>query len=240
MFSLRDKGDGTYVVTAFGNIDSAVAEGIEIARTTGNSVAFDFNDVIITVDADSIHELILRDYWRAQEDCIEKMIGPRSTIQLSEAELASDARIRSENQARWEAASAASRARARAQRARVKDRMTDAPTIELSNEELWLAIKTEERDDNRISTYAERWARMMQLELSEGKTLEQIWHWTSREADLEGMSGATSSIAVDILARCWIHGAQLRRLHNTMWGSDSTEETVNAAVIVIGDMNEEG
>ena len=90
-----------------------------------------------------------------------------------------------------------------------------------------------------ILAYADRWARMMQLELLEGKTLEEIWIDTSYEADLEDMSGLTQSMATHLLTECWVHGAELRRLHNARWGSDSEDGTVNPSVISIGDEPEE-
>jgi predicted Ser/Thr protein kinase len=36
-------------------------------------------------------------------------------------------------------------------------------------------------------------------------------------ADDEGMSGASYGYAVEVLAQCWIHGEQLRRLHNSRY-----------------------
>lgn len=64
-----------------------------------------------------------------------------------------------------------------------------------------------------ILMYTQRWARLMELELSEGKTLAEIWRTLSDEADLEGMSGAAITMATSLLIAVWIHGEELGQLY---------------------------
>jgi hypothetical protein len=135
-----------------------------------------------------------------------------------------------------DAESAPYQAEAKAHRDRVETRMQGAPAMEFSDEAAWLAAKAANENSPSgagILSYAERWARMMQLEMSEGKTLEEIWNSTSREADLEGMSGFSLGAATHLLTQSWVHGAELRRLHNAYWGSDSTDGTVNPGNITV-------
>ncbi len=203
-------------------------------------VKFTFNGVALVVMPDSNVELLLRDWLRGANGYLgeEPVVGPYPKDTLSEEELANDARIEAENQARRDAESARYQAEAKAHRDRVEARMANAPAMEFSGEEgqaAWQQWWDANKDGYGIGImhYAERWARMMQLELAEGKTLDEIWASTSHEADLEGMSGFTQGAATHMLTVCWVHGAELRRLHNKSWGSDATEGTVNPAILCV-------
>ena len=228
--------DGSLDVMPGSTIDHTVNEAIGLAISRQEALKFEFNGVTVTVEADSNPELILRDWRRALNGYTEKTVGPKSKAELSVEELANDARIEAENQARRDAESARYQAEAKAHRDRVEARMANVPAMEFSDEAAWLTAKAANENDPYgagILSYAERWARMMQLELSEGKTLDEVWDRTSHEADLEGMSGFSQSMATHLLTQTWVHGAELRRLHNAYWGSDSTEGTVNPAILNI-------
>lgn len=127
-----------------------------------------------------------------------------------------------------------STAQANARRIRVDTKMVTAPMMEFADKAAWdMAVQANQNGSGqRILDYAERWARMMQLELAQGKALADVWEPTSFEADLEGMSGFSSGLATHLLTQCWVHGAELRRLHNASYGSDS-QGTVNPAVLVV-------
>jgi len=110
---------------------------------------------------------------------------------------------------------------AKVHRDRVEARMQGAPAMEFSNKTTWLAVKAANENDPYgagILSYAERWARMMQLEMSTGKTLEDIWVRTSHDADLEGMSGASQGAATSLLIWTWVHGAEHRSLYKAPLG----------------------
>lgn len=182
-------------------------------------VTFTFNGVVVKVSVDSQPELLLRDWHRAVSGYIEKSVGPQSKTQLSAEELANDARIAAENEARWTREQKARDAKARAHRERVEARMVGAPEMEFADEEgaaLWQSWVDANTDPlgSGVMAYAKRWARMMQLEMSEGKPLEKIYETTSNEADLEGMSGASGSFAEQMLIQAWKHGAELKRVRD--------------------------
>ena len=194
---------------------------------------FDFNGVMVSVRSDSNPELIFRDWSRAMSGYIEKAVGPYPNPVLTDKENESDARIEAKKECKRQKRDAEYETKAKARRDRVEARMSNAPTMEFSEEKSWLAAKAENGNGSYgagILSYAERWARMMQLEMSEGKMLEEVWRSTSFEANLEGMSGATQAAATHLLTLFWVHGAELRRLHNVHYGSDSTEGTVNPTV----------
>lgn len=62
--------------------------------------------------------------------------------------------------------------------------------------------------------YAARWARLMDELLAAGTTVAAVAKGTSDDADTEGITGFMYSMAVGLLARCWVHGEALRRWHN--------------------------
>jgi hypothetical protein len=245
MSDLRAKSDGTFEAMIGSNIDSAIAEARRLAiaaragavgRKHGEIIVFDFNGVTVNVGPDSDPALIRRDWDRAMSGYIAKVVGPMPKAKLTRQEEQSDARIEAKNKARRDAESARYQAKANQHRRQVETRMKEAPAMEFSNRSAWnAAVATNSSDPYGagILSYAERWARMMQLEIRQGKKLPSIWESTSFEADLEGMSGASQGMATHLLTQCWVHGAELRRLHNAKWESKSTSGTVNPAIITV-------
>lgn len=65
-----------------------------------------------------------------------------------------------------------------------------------------------------VMSYAERWARLMEGEMSRGVGIKDCADRLSHLADVEGITGFMYGRAVSTLAACWIHGDALRRWHN--------------------------
>ena len=105
--------------------------------------------------------------------------------------------------------------------------------MELSNEKAWQQAVDINIDpySRGVITYAERWARLMQVEINAGKELEDIADATSREADIDDITGFMHGAAVCTLASSWKYGDQLRKWHDKQYGSEDTEGTVNPAAI---------
>lgn len=217
-----------------GNLSDFSFEGDNSDLVT---LSFEFNGVIVSVMVDSDPELIYRDWSRALSGKIDTNVGPHPSPKLSDEEKESDARIEAENERRRQQRQSEYEAEAKARRDRAEARLVNAPAMEFSNKDAWDAATSQIAESmygTSIATYAERWARLMQLELSEGKTLDEVWNSSCHEADLEGMSGYSLGIATHLLTETWVHGAELRKLHNAFWGSDSEDGTVNPAIITIG------
>jgi len=192
-------------------------------------VLFDFNDTIVSVRWDSDPELLLRDFSRPSCGIAYREVGPYPNLVLTDEERESDARSAAETRRIL----AEYRSEEDAQRARTEARLLTAPEMEFSNKDAWDQAVREFEDDSSILAYAERWARLMQLELSQGKTLAAVWQQTSHDADFGDMSGSTQALATHLLTECWVRGTGLRRLHNARWGVVSDEGTVNPAVITL-------
>lgn len=223
--------DGKLEASPGSSISNAVPEAIEIAKRKGAPFSFDFNTVTITVHGDSDSALILRDWQRAMSGCITNPVGPYPSAVLTDADRAHDAEVEAANDARRAARQADYDRRAAAKQAATNARLAQAPPIALSDAEGWQKSKDANRDGygGGVLTFAEQWARLMQLELANGAKLEDIAHATSSEADTESITGFMYGCAVSILSKCWAHGEALRRWHNLKTQVRDEGEKANAS-----------
>lgn len=221
-------------------IDECIANAIELAAGPPGvepvGVEFEFNGVTIQVAHDSNHELIRRDTFRAMNGYIDKQVGPHPSEQLTEAEVVSDAAIEAKNEARRQQRQAEYDAKAKAKREATEARLNEAPPMEFSDEETWQTYVTANADDGYGAAcvrYAEMWARLMQLEVVNGASVEDVAEATSHEADIEGITGFMYGVAVLMLSRSWIHGDQLRRWHNlkTQIGNEGERANESGGVL---------
>ena len=101
----------------------------------------------------------------------------------------------------------------------VQAKLQSAPPIDLTDDEArvtWDGFKAEPTDayGARILSFAEDWARLMQLETGAGKRLADVANTTKREANYDGMTVTMVAAAVAKLARCWRYGSELLLWHN--------------------------
>lgn len=201
-------------VMAGANITDTITEAIGIARGLDATVQFEFNGVIVKVRRDSNPELIYRDWSRSLNGCIGKSVGPNPNPVLTDEEKASDEHIEKENERKRQKRQAEYEAKAKTHREAVEAKLVNAPSIELADEAGWQKFKTVNDYGGAVVTYSERWARLMQVEMANGKKLEDVADAASHEANLEGITGFMYGCAVSTLSQCWKHGEQLRRWHN--------------------------
>ncbi len=219
------------------SIGPTIAEAIELAATAehGPIVMFDFNHVTVTVAADSNATLVEREWWRALRGFIEKRVGPHPAAELTSDEKASDAakqaehdRIEAERAAAWEQ-------KERLKREASEASLTDAAPIALRDPAAWQSWLEANKDGygGAVMNYAERWARMMQVEMARGAVLSDVATRLSHEADLEGITGFMYGAAVSVLSQCWEHGEALRRWHNlsTQIGDEGEKANESGGVI---------
>jgi hypothetical protein len=238
-----EEKDGIFEISPGANITDTIAEGIRKATKEARVIRFEFNGVIVAVAGDSDRKLLYRDWQRALSGYIDKTIGPYPASALSDKERANDARLESEQAAKRAKVEAAYQARDRAKRTAIETKLAGAPPIALSDTARWQDFVTKNTDPygGAVVTYAERWARLMQLAMANGNALETVAEPTSQEADLEGLTGFMYGCAVKALAHCWQYGEQLRRWHNlkTQLRDEGTRANesggvLNPAVLVLG------
>lgn len=229
MKNLWREKNGVYDVMAGSSITPTIAEAIALSAKKKRPIVFEFNGVTVTVRGDSNPELIYRDWSRALSGYINKNVGPHPNPVLTDAEKASDARIEAKNERERQKQQAEYEKKARAHRERVEAKLVNVPAIELADEAGWQKFKDNNQDGygGAVVTYAERWARLMQLEMANGKNLEDVAEPTSSEADLEGITGFMYGCSVSTLAHCWKHGDRLRRWHNLKYQLGNEGEKAN-------------
>lgn len=216
MRNLWREKEGVYDVMPGANIAATISEAIALSAKKKKPIVFEFNGVKVTVCSDSDPKLIYRDWSRALNGYIDKSVGPYPSSVLTKEEKANDARIEAKNERKRQEWQTQYEAEVRTKRKAVEARLANAPQMELADEKAWQEFKDKNRDFYGASVvlYAERWARLMQLEMAGGKNLEEVAEATSHEADIDGITGFMYGCAVSILAQCWIHGERLRRWHN--------------------------
>jgi hypothetical protein len=120
--------------------------------------------------------------------------------------------------------------------------------MKIRNQELWDKIVEVNKDDdysNAVVLYARDWADLMESRIAKGETIEEMAKETSREADIDGITGNMYGMAVKILADTWEHGIELATWHNLQYARNDEEReiaienakkgmTVNPAVITLG------
>lgn len=193
------------------------------------------NGITVRVAHESNPKLIERDWERALNGLIEGPVGPYPSIYLDNEVRARDEAITAENQRKYEAERAAYRAAQEAKEQALFAKLETLPAME-RDEQSWQAIVVKQGEFGAgILAYAETWARLMQAEMANGKTLEEVANPTSFEADTPyGMSGATHGLAVWTLTQTWKYGEELRRWHNKDHDVDPDQPgVVNPAILVI-------
>ncbi len=115
--------------------------------------------------------------------------------------------------------------------------------MEYKDKEFWESglQKNDDSYGSGVYRFAERWADLMEKQISKGKKLKDIAEETSSEADNEGITGFMYGAAVNVLSRTWKHGEELRRWHNidTQIGNEGEKAnesggTLNPALLNIG------
>ena len=88
-------GDGSIKNVFLGiRIEKAIHDAILLSKANGGKgYTFEFNDVYVTVDAQSMAVLIIRDWERAVAGYIDPHIGPHPKDVLSPKEMANDRKM---------------------------------------------------------------------------------------------------------------------------------------------------
>jgi hypothetical protein len=88
-------------------------------------------------------------------------------------------------------------------------------TIDQPKYDDWKAKQNGDPYGLECFNYAERWANLMEAQISGGKEIKDIAKDTSHEADTSGITGFMYGAAVSILAQCWKYGEHFA--NGTTW-----------------------
>lgn len=82
----------------------------------------------------------------------------------------------------------------------------------LKDEEGWAKSVAANQDGygKVVIDYAEGWAKLMQIELAAGYSLDDCYESVQGQLDFMGITGFQYSAAASLLIHTWIHGEELR------------------------------
>lgn len=220
--------------TNAGNNFSTVSEKAKQIATDKNvTVEFEFNGIICLVNKNTNLDWLYRDYansWTMDW----KTVGPRCLAEYEPAiqsEFEKRTKIKEEKRAKEEAEYRAKEQKEREQfEAKVKGIEVEITDTDAYNS--WKSKNTEGYGA-AIFHYAEGWAKLMQIEIANGKKLIECAESTSFQLGFLGITGFMYGAAVAILSKCWKYGEELRKWHNKEYNHDG-EGVVNPAILSVG------
>lgn len=211
-----------------------VAIEAQLQAEIHNTLAyFEFNGVKCFVNKDTNLELLNRDYsnsWTMDW----KQVGPNCS-EAYQPEVQAEFEKRSKEQAEKRAIENAEY-RAKDERERLAfEESVKGIEIELSNHEGWKISRKKNSDPygKAALDYAEGWAKLMQIEISKGKTVRQCAEYTQKGLGFLGITGFMYGCAVSVLSQTWKYGEDLRKWHNKEYGHEG-EGVVNPAILTVG------
>lgn len=214
------------------SFDNVSEKAKEIATEKKLIVEFDFNEVKCLVDSSTNLEWLYRDYsnswtmdWKiVGPDCFS-VYGKKTQEKFERL-----TKIKEEKAAKEELEY---RNKEKKEREAFELKVKGIE-IELKDKEGW----DKSREANKSSygkctlDYAEGWAKLMQSEISKGKTVIQRAKETSHQLGFLGITGFMYGCAVNILSQTWVHGEELRKWHNKDYGHEG-DGVVNPALLSI-------
>ncbi len=222
--------------TGLGEHFTKVSEQAQsIAQEREVTVEFEFNGVKCLVDKTTDLHHIYRDYCNAH--MMEwKEVGPNCVYEYDSATLQELANRKKQSEERQEKQRQEWDAKDKAQREAFEE-ATKGIELDLSDIEGWKKSREANSDGygGAAMDYAEGWGKLMQIEVSKGKTIEWCYGYTQDGLGFLGISGFQFGCAVGILSQTWKHGEELRKYHNKKYGvPEDKEGVVNPAILKIG------
>lgn len=220
--------------TSAGNNFSTVAEKAKrIAVEKNTVVEFEFNGVTCLVNKNTNLDWLYRDYsnsWTMDWKVLGADCLPAYEPEV-QAEFERRTKINEEKRAKEEA-----EYRVKEEKERIAfEEKTKGVEIELKDAEAWKKSREANTDPygKCCIDYAEGWAKLMQIEMANGKTLVECAEKTSYELGFFGITGFMYGAAVSTLAHCWKYGEDLRKWHNKEYKHQG-DGVVNPAVLSVG------
>lgn len=81
-----------------------------------------------------------------------------------------------------------------------------------------------------VVDFCERWANLMEMQITNGKKLTEIASDTEKEADTDGITGFMYGCAIDTLSQVWKYGDELKAWHNRKYMYEG-EGVVNPVIL---------
>lgn len=219
--------------TSAGNdFHDCAREAQEIAEIRNLICWFDFNGVKVEVNASTNLEWLFRDYLNSWMMGWKK-VGPDTVESYDNSTQLELNRKKKEREEKEAADQAAHDKKCQEQKKLIEEKLNGV-TLELSDSESWAAFTENNKDPYGACCveYAEKWGRLMQIELAKGVKVSDCADYTQNDLDYLGITGFMYGCAVQMLSQCWTHGEDLRIWHNSQY-KHSGDGVVNPAVLTI-------
>lgn len=218
--------------THAGETFSKVAERCQKMTSENRDVEFNFNGITCFVSTKTNLDHLFRDYMNAHS-MNWKYIGPDCEEEYPEYISAEIKKRKEESERRQQEATERYAAEERAGRERL-EKKTAGISFLTNDQEKYDSWKAKNTDPYGAATfeYAEFWAKLMQVEINNGKSVADCAKECEKDLYFLGITGFMYGMAVSILSACWKHGEELRVYHNKEYGHEGSG-VVNPAVLTI-------
>lgn len=196
---------------------SNIQTAIKTAIAEPDGARFLFNGIVVEVAHDSDPALIYRDWDRAIQGYISNKVGTHPAAELTDDEIASDARIEAENKSRRHENHDKWKRKIECKTSHCEWLLAGASALIVNDQGAWDRWKKKNNHDDYSSTtvaYTERWGRLMQIQIKQGTQLDRVAETFSQTANVDGITGYMFDYAISALKEHWVHGAELRRWYD--------------------------
>lgn len=214
------------------NFHDVAIKAKEISIEKNVIVEFDFNERKVLVNNETNLDWLERDFmnsyvmnWKTiGYNCVEEY--PKN-LQLEIENAKREQQIKSELQRELYR-------KKEAEEKKVFESKVEDIEMEFSDKGGWDLGLSKNTDGygNCVYQYAEGWAKLMQIEINNGKEVKDIASETSNEMDFLGITGFMYGASVSILSQCWKYGEELRKWHNKEYNHEG-EGVVNPAILTV-------
>jgi len=190
-------------------------------------VEFNFNDILCIVSDKTDLKYLFRDYHNAHLMGWKQVTGIKYSTDIKK-ELSRRKKVAKEasdkRQAEYDEKMETAKELFKLKTVGVK--------IELSDKEAWKNYREKNKDPygKCCVDYAESWAKLMQVEILGGKTVEDCAKETSHQLGFYGITGFMYGCAVSMLSHCWKYGEELHEWHNKGYNHQG-DGVVNPAIL---------
>lgn len=209
-------------------------EAKSIAIEDNLVVEFKFNGVKCLVDKNTNLDWLERDYHNSFE--MEwRVIGGECVAEYDLETQEELKRRRIASEARAEQRRKELKAKDEAEKNEF-DAKVKGIELELLHPDVWQKNVEVNQDGygKAVIDYAEGWAKLMQIEIAQGKTVAEVYDSTQHGLGFLGITGFQFGCAVSLLSASWKYGEELRKHHNKKYGvSEEKEGVVNPAILTI-------
>lgn len=177
------------------SIHSACIKAVDMAKQQHCNVEFDFNEQKLTATPETDPAVLVKHFMdECERRHAEYVASPEYKLRQEDSKRKEHERDNALNAA-----------------------LVGAPEhMTLRDPEGWRKACAANQDSygGAVMTYAERWARLMEVRMSRGEKIAAIADDCSTLADSEGITGFMYGCAVNVLSQVWQHGEALRLWHN--------------------------